>query len=276
MARIDPWGRARPGAAALAAALALAAAAEAGAREGRLYGGLNVPVMFVDDTDSTTAGRQAASPLAPGMRTPYRASSTAEHKTGFKVAGVVGYEFGGGLRVEGELFFARSEVERLTYEGVNASGQSLTGRVDVPIDGTADQIGGFANLWYDIELGGGWLPFVGGGLGFIPHRPVRARLRLQRAGAGDRQPARPGAGPGRAALPAGLRAGHLHRRQRVRLASRRRAGLPPRRQRDPSRRATASRRRATSPSTDATSTAPSTSRPTCASTFWRSASRYRF
>ncbi|MDE0058361.1 MAG: outer membrane beta-barrel protein [Defluviicoccus sp.] len=156
----------RVGAGALAAALALAAA-EAGAADGRMYAGLNVPVMFVDDTDSTTAGMQAGDPRAPAMRSPYRASSTAEHRTGFKVAGVVGWEFGGGLRVEGELFFARSEVERLTYEGVNASGLPLTGGVDVPIDGTADQLGGFANLWYDIELGGDWLPFAGGGLGFI-------------------------------------------------------------------------------------------------------------
>ncbi|MCY4551009.1 MAG: outer membrane beta-barrel protein [Defluviicoccus sp.] len=167
MVRIDSWRRARRGGAALACVLALAAAADADAREGRLYGGFNVPVMFVDDTDSTTAGVQARSPLAPQPRIPYRASSRAEHKTGFKVAGVVGYEFGGGLRAEGELFFARSEVERLTYEGVNAVGRGLTGRVDVPIDGTADQLGGFANLWYDFAFGGDWLPFVGGGLGFI-------------------------------------------------------------------------------------------------------------
>ena len=157
---------ARPGAWALAGGLALVSAA-AGAADGRLYAGLNAPVMFIDDTDSTTAGMQAGDPRAPGMRAPYRASSTAEHRTGFKLAGVVGWEFGGGLRVEGELFFARSEVERLTYEGVNAGGRALPREVNVPIDGTADQIGGFANLWYDIALGGDWLPFVGGGLGFV-------------------------------------------------------------------------------------------------------------
>ncbi len=150
----------------LAAALALAAAG-AGAADGRMYAGLNAPVMFVDDTDSTTRGMQAGDPRAPGMRAPYRAGSTAEHRTGFKVAGVVGWELGGGLRVEGELFFARSEVERLTYAGVNARGVPLGGRVNVPIDGTADQLGGFANLWYDIDFGGDWLPFAGGGLGFI-------------------------------------------------------------------------------------------------------------
>ncbi len=165
MARIDPWRRARRGGAALAAVLALAAAAEAGARDGRLYGGFNVPVMFVDDTDSTTRGMQTLDPSVPALG--YRASSTAQHKTGFKVAGVVGYEFGGGLRAEGELFFARSEVARLTYEGVNASEEALTERVNVPIGGTVDQLGGFANLWYDFAFGADWLPFVGGGLGFI-------------------------------------------------------------------------------------------------------------
>ncbi len=155
---------ARRGAAALAPTLglgaALAAAPDARAQDGKFYVGLNVPVMFIDDTDSTTTGSQ--SPFSPVPPQPYTAKSTSEYDTGFKVAGVVGYEFGGGLRVEGEMFFARAEVSKVTY--TDAPG---VGKVDVPISGTADQLGGFASVWYDIDTGSDWIPYVGGGLGFI-------------------------------------------------------------------------------------------------------------
>ena len=79
----------------------------------------------------------------------------------------MGFEFGRGLRVEGELFFARAEVAKVTYKGVNAGGKQLPITVDVPISGTADQLGGFASVWYDINTGSDWIPYVGGGLGFI-------------------------------------------------------------------------------------------------------------
>ena len=122
---------------ALAGAIALGLAGtsipDARAADGRFYVGLNVPVMFIDDTESTTTGAQAVNPLAPDMRQPYKAKSTSEYDTGFKVAGTVGYEFDGGFRVEGELFFARAEVVKVTYSGV-----PVVGKVDVPISGTAD------------------------------------------------------------------------------------------------------------------------------------------
>ena len=155
---------------ALGLAAALAAAPDARAQDGKFYVGLNVPVMFIDDTDSTTTGSQSGlNPMAPTMPAPYTAKSTSEYDTGFKVAGVVGYGFGGGLRVEGELFFARAEVSKVTYTSVSAGGNPVPGigNVDVPIDGTADQLGGFASVWYDIETGTDWIPYIGGGLGFI-------------------------------------------------------------------------------------------------------------
>ena len=101
------------------------------------------------------------------MRAPHRAKSTSEYDTGFKVAGVVGYEFGGDLRVEGELFFARAEVDKLSYNGVTSDGNPIPGKVNIPISGTADQFGGLANVWYDIDTGSDWVPFVGGGIGFM-------------------------------------------------------------------------------------------------------------
>ena len=87
----------RRGALAAALVLGTAIAPDARAQEGKFYVGLNVPVMFIDDTDSTTTGSQSfGTPGAPTMRAPYKAKSTSEYDTGFKVAGVVGYELGGG------------------------------------------------------------------------------------------------------------------------------------------------------------------------------------
>ena len=45
--------------------------------------------------------------MIQGHAVPYSAMATSEYKTGFKVAGIVGYKFGGSLRVEGELFCKR-------------------------------------------------------------------------------------------------------------------------------------------------------------------------
>ena len=151
-------------AAALALGAAVSAAPDARAAEGGWYIGLNVPVMFVDDTETKDTGVQAF----PGVSTqiPYAAGANTEHKTGFKVAGLLGYELGGGLRFEGELFFARSKVEKLTYSGVNAGGRPL-GKFDVPTSGGADQLGATLNVWFDFETGTDWVPFIGGGAGFV-------------------------------------------------------------------------------------------------------------
>ena len=154
-------------AAALALGAAVSAAPDARAAEGGWYIGLNVPVMFVDDTETKDTGTQASTP--GGSQNSYSAGANTEHKTGFKLAGLLGYELGGGLRFEGELFFARSKVEKLTYSGVTARGQPLPGvdKIDVPTSGGADQLGATLNVWFDFETGTDWVPFIGGGAGFV-------------------------------------------------------------------------------------------------------------
>ena len=120
--------------------------------------------MFIDDTESTTTGSQS---LGQPPAIAYSSKSTSEYETGFKVAGTVGYRLGGSVRVEGELFFARAEVARVTYKGVNAAGNAIPLTVEIPVSGTADQFGAFASAWYDFRTGTDWIPYVGGGLGFI-------------------------------------------------------------------------------------------------------------
>ena len=159
-------------AAALAFGLTVASVPEAHALDiewgdGRWYVGFSVPVMFIDDTESTTTGNQALNPQQSAQRQAYQSKSISSYKTGFKVAGMVGYELGGGFRVEGELFFARAEVDRVTYKGVTSAEGSLPITAEVPIEGTADQYGAFASAWYDFRTGTNWIPYIGGGLGFI-------------------------------------------------------------------------------------------------------------
>ena len=171
MARI--FGPAGPGyrTAALAAALGLGiatVAADARAADTGWYFGVQVPVMFIDDTKSKTKGGQALDPTQPAQRTPYGATATSEYDAGFKFAGVVGYELGGGLRVEGELFFARAKVDKVTYKGASAMGNAIPlPPIDIPITGSAEQFGGFASAWYDFETGTDWVPYFGAGIGFI-------------------------------------------------------------------------------------------------------------
>lgn len=164
-------GRAGAPAAILALALAAAApdarAADAKWGDGRWYAGFAIPVMFIDDTESTTAGSQALNPLALSTRASYRSKSTSSYETGFKVAGTVGCELGGGFRVEGELFFARAEVEKVVYTGVETDFGQIPLSVNVPVSGTADQLGAFASAWYDIRTGTDWIPYIGAGLGVI-------------------------------------------------------------------------------------------------------------
>ena len=162
MARI--FGPAGPGyrTAALAAALGLGiatVAADARAADTGWYFGAQVPIMFIDDTESDTTGNQ--------LMMPYKATATSEYDAGFKFAGVVGYELGGGLRAEGELFFARAKVDKVTYDGLQLLGTPIPLEVDVPISGAAKQMGGFASIWYDFDTGTDWTPYFGGGIGFI-------------------------------------------------------------------------------------------------------------
>ncbi|MYC28007.1 MAG: porin family protein [Nitrospira sp. SB0662_bin_26] len=134
---------------------------DARASEPRWYVGLSVPVMFLDNSDSVTSGTTFGNQ--------YSASATNEYDAGFKVSGMVGREFGNGFRLQVEGFFARAEVSKLTYTGIEAD--ALRGvdidDVNIPVSGPADQLGAMVNVWYDFNEGSRWRPFIGGGLGFV-------------------------------------------------------------------------------------------------------------
>ena len=137
---------------------------EARASDSRWYVGLNVPVMFIDDSESVERG-------TVGM-TPYTANAVNSYKTGFRVSGMLGYEFGTGFRVDGEVFFARAGLGKLTYKGRTTTVPEL-GTIDIEgdhpiaVSGSANQLGGMVNVWYDFNAGSRWKPFIGAGLGFV-------------------------------------------------------------------------------------------------------------
>jgi OOP family OmpA-OmpF porin len=136
---------------------------DARAADSRWYVGLNVPVMFIDDSESVERGV---------AQVPYTANAVNSYKTGFRVSGMLGYEFGSGFRVDGEVFFARANLGKLIYKGRTTTEPGL-GTIDIPgdhsipVSGSANQLGGMVNVWYDFNTGSRWKPYVGGGLGLV-------------------------------------------------------------------------------------------------------------
>ena len=167
---------------ATAACLALVGAVSAQAQDGDWYVGGSVPLMFIDDTDSTSTGSFRQTQLGPQgqpvqQTVSYSATVGTEHDTGFKLGAILGRHFDSGLRVEGEIFLARAEVSKLTHSSISVPALSFTlpGELPIPVSGSADQLGVMANVWYDFDIGDTWTPYIGGGLGFI--RVDRGNLR---------------------------------------------------------------------------------------------------
>ena len=162
--RISMFKRMIVAAAALAVFLMPVFTPDARASDSRWYVGLNVPVMFIDDSESVERG------VAQGAT--YTANAVNSYKTGFRVSGMLGYEFGSGFRVDGEVFFARANLGKLIYKGRTTAVQGL-GTIDIPgdhsipVSGAANQLGGMVNVWYDFNAGSRWKPYVGGGLGLV-------------------------------------------------------------------------------------------------------------
>ena len=153
--------------AATAACLAFSVASVAQAEEGAWYIGANMPLMFIDDSDSTSTTTFGQGQQEINLQSTVR----SEHDTGYKLGAVLGHHLDSNLRVEGEIFLARAEVSKLTHTGIALPGvplpPTLLGEVDIPVSGSASQLGAMVNLWYDFDMGDTLTPYIGGGLGFI-------------------------------------------------------------------------------------------------------------
>ena len=159
--------------AAAAVCLAFGGASAAQAQEGEWYIGANMPLMFIDDTDSVSTGSFQQTQMGPQgpiqQEVSYSATVRTEHDTGFKLGAVLGHHLDSNLRVEGEIFFARAKVNKLTHSSITVPTLSFTlqDELAIPVSGSADQLGALVNVWYDFDTGDNWTPYIGGGLGLI-------------------------------------------------------------------------------------------------------------
>lgn len=107
-----------------------------------------------------------------------------EFDTGYTISGAAGYDFGNGFRAEVQGFYSEYDVD--THSGVTVGGANIDA-VDVAVltrgaadaanptvgavvaDGQGDvtSYGAFLNVFYDIETGSGFEPYIGGGLGYV-------------------------------------------------------------------------------------------------------------
>ncbi len=152
----------------------IAGVPKAEAADSGWYVGASIPVMYIDDTDTTTTGSSAGGMLHDNRVPPstYRGKAVTEYDTGYKLEGVVGYELLPNIRIELELFYSEADVDKLTYSDVSTTfpGQPaihVTGETRPRVSGSAEQLGAMLNLWYDIDLGSKWTPYVGVGVGVM-------------------------------------------------------------------------------------------------------------
>lgn len=146
-----------------------------------ISGGVSLP------NDSRNAGSFTADvpatedfgPIPAGTPLGWR----TEFDTGYALGGQVGYAFNNGFRVELEGSYTRYGIDRhsgLTVGGANIDGvdvavltrgepSALNPTVGAVIDdgqGRVSNFGLFANVFYDIDLGNSFKPYIGAGLGY--------------------------------------------------------------------------------------------------------------
>lgn len=136
--------------------------ARAQSSEGGWYVGANIPLMFIDDTESKAGGEN----LVP-IRLDYEATALNEYDTGYKLGGSLGYAFQSGLRIEVEAFHASADVSKLTYTDVIVPAINFQFRdsTELAVSGAALQSAAMINVWYDFDTVGQWTPYIGAGYG---------------------------------------------------------------------------------------------------------------
>lgn len=177
-------------AAGAAAFLALPSAALAEGPYVGVSGGISLP------GDSRNSGQfDAAVPATPDFAEIPAGTAlgwNTEFDNGYAVNGQVGYAFANGLRVELEGAFTRYGIQR--HSGLTVGGTNIDA-VDVAVltrgapsaanptvgtvlddgRGRVSNFGLFGNVFYDIETGSGFKPFVGAGIGYqwadVRYRP---------------------------------------------------------------------------------------------------------
>jgi opacity protein-like surface antigen len=100
----------------------------------------------------------------------YYAYQDHEPDTGFVVGGAIGRDLCcwiPGLRGEVELTYRRNSILGYHEDGTdNLASTNEVPDVTGPLDGHVSSFALMANVWYDFDLGAGFKPYVGGGVGW--------------------------------------------------------------------------------------------------------------
>jgi opacity protein-like surface antigen len=133
------------------ACIVVLSASAASAADGRAYFGINAGVFMPTDNKGTTN----------------IGTADIEFDTGFTTSAYGGYEFGNGLRLEGELTYKQADmhIDKLMLGGIISNIDS-----DVSIFGT------MANVFFDFKNSSPVTPYIGGGIGFASVYVGQGRL----------------------------------------------------------------------------------------------------
>ena len=153
-----------------------------GAAFAQTYVGVSAGASIPRDSNNQGVFTSAvpASPTFPAIATGTTLGWTTEFKTGYNLAAQVGHRFDGGVRVEAEFVYNRSDIN--THRGVTAGGANIDAldasvltrgaalgtTVGAIVDsgiGNQRNYGAFANAYYDFNSEGSFMPYVGGGIG---------------------------------------------------------------------------------------------------------------
>ena len=138
----------------LAAVAAAALTSPAMARDKSTYVGISGGVMLVEDTNLD---------FSDGFDPEIRDAITIDHKTGFDVDLVAGYDFGL-VRGEAEVAYKRASLDEVQLDVAFVPSTNPTEPYDV--DGKVSVFSLMGNLLFDFGDEDGWSGFIGGGLGY--------------------------------------------------------------------------------------------------------------
>jgi len=86
-----------------------------------------------------------------------------EFDTGYALAGAVGYDYGNGFRLEGELSYRQADIDKFTT--ISAGGTSVSLGNGLAGSGDLGVFGLLANGAYDFDIGSDFRPYLMGGFG---------------------------------------------------------------------------------------------------------------
>ena len=128
------------------------------------YAGGNLGFVSLGDADSSTAGTISGGAFTDA---PFTSNENFEYETGFGASGVLGYDLGA-VRVEGEVAWRRTDIEKIEVKDATGSLRAIydvTGVTEPELPTRTKILSGMVNGWLDLDLASPVQPFIGGGAG---------------------------------------------------------------------------------------------------------------